>query len=152
MRYFAGEPSLPPHVTARAWRHVWGIPSRAGNESRRLGVLSRGTRQRIGLEAVLAGTAEQLLLLDEPWEGLDPDASRWLAARLVQVRNAGVAVVVSSHRIHDLAAVCDRCVCLARGRLVGPGVQFNHDFEIQSAAARTAAVFEALGRSRQEAP
>ena len=58
-----------------------------------------------------------VVLLDEPWEGLDPDATRWLSNRLVERRNAGAAVLVSSHRIHDLADVCDRCVFLNEGRL-----------------------------------
>ena len=53
------------------------------------------------------------------WEGLDPDASQWLADQLVRQRATGACVVVSSHRIHELAAVCDRCAFLAGGRIAG---------------------------------
>jgi ABC-2 type transport system ATP-binding protein len=82
-----------------------------------MGILSRGTRQRVGLESTLAADQGSLFLLDEPWEGLDPDASRWLSDQLSQKKREGAAVVVSSHRIHDLASVCDRCVFLVNGKL-----------------------------------
>ena len=54
-------------------------------------------------------------MLDEPWEGLDPDASRWLTEAMRARRDAGVTILVSSHRLHDLAGVCDRYVFLDRG-------------------------------------
>jgi ABC-2 type transport system ATP-binding protein len=122
--YFGGERTLPPAMSDRRWMTMWtGSPGPA--TGRRLGVLSRGTRQRIGLEAMLAAPSIQLLLLDEPWEGLDPDASRWLSAALIARRAEGTAILVSSHRIYDLAAVCDRCGFLADGR-IGPGVVACH--------------------------
>jgi len=121
VRYFAGEHSLPPDVRTNRWLALWSAPTMAGANGRRiagtLGTLSRGTRQRVGLEAMLADPDVTLLLLDEPWEGLDPDASRWLSEELLKRREAGAGVIVSSHRIHDLADVCDRCVFLVDGRL-----------------------------------
>ena len=51
-------------------------------------------------------------MLDEPWEGLDPDATRWLSATLEAKRDRGAAVVLSSHRLHDLAGVCDKYLFL----------------------------------------
>ena len=116
--YFAGEQTLPPDVSAARWIRACA-PGAAQTTSRRFGVLSRGTRQRIGLEAALASPRTRLLVLDEPWEGLDIDATRWLSDHLIRKRAAGVAVVVSSHRIHDLARICDRCHVLAGGALVG---------------------------------
>ena len=121
VRYFAGEHSLPPEVRTNRWLALWSAPAMARADGRRiagtLGTLSRGTRQRVGLEAMLADPDVMLLLLDEPWEGLDPDASRWLSEELLKRRAAGAGVIVSSHRIHDLADVCDRCVFLVGGRL-----------------------------------
>lgn len=115
--YFGGERSLPPEVSARRWVDLWS-PELARDTSRsRFGALSRGTRQQIGLRAALAACGGGLLILDEPWEGLDPDASRWLSRSLLAHRSSGVAVVLSSHRIHDLADVCDRCLFLVDGRL-----------------------------------
>jgi ABC-type multidrug transport system ATPase subunit len=117
VKYFGGEQTLPADVSARHWQHLWRAPCASPETTRRLGILSRGTRQRVGLDAMLAPGGVSLFLLDEPWEGLDPDASRWLSDQLNLKREAGAAVVVSSHRIHDLASVCDRCAFLVGGRL-----------------------------------
>jgi ABC-2 type transport system ATP-binding protein len=115
IRYFAGGRTLPPAVRASAWLRLWG---RAGEApDRPMGLLSHGVRQRLGLEAMLAGAADGLVLLDEPWEGLDPDASRWLSELLTANRESGAAIVVSSHRIHELATVCSRCVFVVAGRV-----------------------------------
>ncbi|MGE5246377.1 MAG: ATP-binding cassette domain-containing protein [Betaproteobacteria bacterium] len=116
--YFGGERTLPPGVRDCAWAQLWTGISRAG-AGRAFGVLSRGTRQRAGLEAMLARSSISLLILDEPWEGLDPESTRWLTAALIAARAEGTAIVVSSHRIYDLAAVCDRCAILARGQVRG---------------------------------
>jgi ABC-2 type transport system ATP-binding protein len=59
--------------------------------------------------------ALRLLVLDEPWEGLDPDASRWLSDAMRDRRAAGTVIVLSSHRLHDLAGVCDRYIFIDRG-------------------------------------
>ena len=151
--YFAGERALPPDVPARRWWRLWaGQECQARQEfgRRRIGVLSRGMRQRLGLETTLWGDEPSpVVLLDEPWEGLDPDATRWLSNRLVEKRNAGAAVLVSSHRIHDLADVCDRCVFLNRGRLADevvlcPSVGVGID--------RSALLFEAFDRMQRTAP
>ena len=53
-----------------------------------------------------------LIVLDEPWEGLDPDAGRWLSTIIETKRDRGAAVVLSSHRLHDLAGLCDVYVFL----------------------------------------
>ena len=118
--YFGGEQTLPPDVSASRWVALWSPVAARQTTARRFGVLSRGTRQRIGLEVSLFPTETELLLLDEPWEGLDPAASRWLSDWLIRKRAGGAAVVVSSHRIHDLASICDRCEFLASGRLAAP--------------------------------
>jgi len=70
-----------------------------------------------GTEALVAAREldPDLIVLDEPWEGLDPDASRWLTEAMRARRDAGVTILVSSHRLHDLAGVCDRYVFLDRG-------------------------------------
>jgi len=142
VRYFAGERTLPPHVPAERWVNLWGRPNPARtSERRRLGVLSRGTRQRIGLEATMSGPAPKLLLLDEPWEGLDPDASRWLSRELQERRDQGTALWVSSHRIHELAEICEACAFLVRGRLVWPPVA---NLDGVSAAERAVRLFEAF--------
>jgi ABC-2 type transport system ATP-binding protein len=143
LRYFGGEHTLPPAVSARRWHALWDPRGAAATTARPFSVLSRGTRQRIGLAAILASDDARLLLLDEPWEGLDPDASRWLSEALLEHRARQAGIVVSSHRIHDLAAVCDRCEFLVNGRLAEEGIACASD---ASSAERTAQLFDHFDR------
>lgn len=139
--YFGGERTLPPDVSARQWVALWSRESARDITRRRLGVLSRGTRQHVGLSVTLTACREGLLILDEPWQGLDPDASRWLSQCLLAQRSMGVAVVLSSHRIHDLADVCDRCLFLIDGRLAPVEVQCH---DVPNRAAELYAAFDRL--------
>jgi ABC-2 type transport system ATP-binding protein len=113
LRYFGGETTLPPDVTVRGWASLFG---RRLDDRRRIGQLSRGNRQLLGLELVLACAGADIILLDEPWEGLDPNGSEWLTGRLCRWRDEGAAVLISSHRLHDLHSVCTRFVMLEDGR------------------------------------
>jgi ABC-type multidrug transport system ATPase subunit len=76
-------------------------------DRRPIRALSQGLKQLLGLRTVLSRHPLQLVVLDEPWEGLDSESSRWLNATLELKRDRGAAVVVSSHRLHDLAGLCD---------------------------------------------
>lgn len=113
IRYFGGEMTLPPRLQARCWARLFGVRM---DDRRNIGQLSRGNRQFFGLRIVLAGTGPDLILLDEPWEGLDPAASAWLSDALQRWREAGAGILISSHRLHDLDAVCTRFVLLQNGR------------------------------------
>jgi ABC-2 type transport system ATP-binding protein len=116
--YFAGGQTLPPRARADRWSAWVSRGSVKPRESRLVRTLSRGTRQMVGLEAVLAMPGTDLIVLDEPWETLDPDASRWLTKTLEARRKAGAGILVSSHRLHDLAGLCDRYAFLIEGRAV----------------------------------
>jgi ABC-2 type transport system ATP-binding protein len=113
LRYFGGEMTLPPEVTVRQWASLF---STRLDDRRKIGQLSRGNRQFLGLRVILAGADPDILLLDEPWEGLDPDGSAWLTETLERWRAAGAAILISSHRFHDLDATCTRFVMLEAGR------------------------------------
>ena len=113
LRYFGGEMTMPPGVKARRWASLFNVDS---NDNRRLGTLSRGSRQLFGLRIALAGTNADVIILDEPWEGLDPAGSAWLTDVLRRWRDAGAALLISSHRLHDLDSVCTRFVLLEGGR------------------------------------
>jgi ABC-2 type transport system ATP-binding protein len=104
--YFGGETTLPGSVRAADWGRL-ATGDRVTQEGRRIRALSRGTRQLIGLRTALARHPLALILLDEPWEGLDPDAARWLSSTLEAKRDKGAAVVLASHYFQDLAGVCD---------------------------------------------
>jgi ABC-2 type transport system ATP-binding protein len=104
--YFAGEATLPGSVRADAWGRLLA-PDLLIPERRRIRTLSRGTRQLLGLRTVLSRHPLDLVVLDEPWEALDPDGARWLSSTLLTKRDRGAALVLSSHRLHDLAGLCD---------------------------------------------
>ena len=145
IRYFAGERTLPPDVRVVRWRRLWGLNVDRLAGWKRIAALSRGMRQRLGLETVLSRPqSAALVLLDEPWEGLDPDSSAWLSEKLEEVRSAGGSAIVSSHRLHDLAAVCDRCVFMNGGRLTSE-VDVRNAFP----GTRAAVLFEAFERSKK---
>lgn len=109
--YFAGCATLPPHVRAAAWGTL-GNGEAVLSDRRRIRALSQGMKQLLGLRTVLSRHPLQLIVLDEPWEGLDTQSSRWLNATLESKRDRGAAVVVSSHRLHDLAGFCDEYLFL----------------------------------------
>lgn len=81
---------------------------------------SLGMRQRLGLAAALL-TRPRLLVLDEPVNGLDPAAKHHVHGILTRLAQEGVAVVLSSHRMDDLAALCSEVTILATGRVVFSG-------------------------------
>jgi ABC-2 type transport system ATP-binding protein len=113
VRYFGGEMTLPPRLQARRWARLFGVDS---DDRRALGQLSRGSRQFFGLRILLANAGADVILLDEPWEGLDPGGSAWLTNTLYECRELGAAILISSHRLHDLHAACTRFVRLHGGR------------------------------------
>ncbi|MGH3348676.1 MAG: ABC transporter ATP-binding protein [Nocardioides sp.] len=81
---------------------------------------SLGMRQRLGLAAALLG-GPQLLVLDEPANGLDPAGKRAVHRVLTDLAVAGATVVLSSHRMDDLASLCDEVTLLSAGRVVFSG-------------------------------
>jgi ABC-type multidrug transport system ATPase subunit len=109
--YFAGEVTLPGFVRAAAWGSL-GNGEAVTLDRRRLRALSRGTRQLLGLRTILNRHALSLVVLDEPWEGIDPDGARWLSATLELKRDRGAGVVLASHRLQDLAGLCDAYLLL----------------------------------------
>jgi ABC-2 type transport system ATP-binding protein len=94
-----------------------GLQADAG---RKLDEYSKGMRQRLGLAAALLGDP-QLLLLDEPLDGLDPAGQMAFRARLRELADSGRTVVVSSHDLADIEALADYVVVLNHGKLVTEG-------------------------------
>jgi len=87
---------------------------------RRAGKYSLGMRQRLGLAATLLGDP-QVLVLDEPANGLDPQGIRWLRDFLRAMAAEGRTVLVSSHVLAEVAQTVDDVVVIHRGRLVQQG-------------------------------
>jgi ABC-2 type transport system ATP-binding protein len=87
---------------------------------KRVKAYSQGMRQRLGIALALMGEPE-LLVLDEPTNGLDPSGMREVRELLRGLADAGTTVFVSSHLLAEVEAVCDRVGVMARGRLVAEG-------------------------------
>jgi ABC-2 type transport system ATP-binding protein len=87
---------------------------------RRAGKYSMGMRQRLGLAATLLGDP-QILILDEPANGLDPQGIRWLRDFLRGMAAEGRTVLVSSHVLAEVAQTVDDVVVIHRGKLVDQG-------------------------------
>ncbi len=81
---------------------------------------SKGMRQRLGLAQALLGTP-QVLFLDEPSNGLDPQAIRDLYATLAALRAGGVTIVITSHILAELQQRVDRLAIMADGAIVARG-------------------------------
>ena len=92
----------------------------SGDADRRAEEYSKGMRQRLALAAALLGEPE-LLLLDEPLDGLDPAGQHAFRARLRALADEGRTVVVSSHDLADIEALADYVVVIDHGRLIIQG-------------------------------
>ncbi len=83
---------------------------------RRIRHYSKGMRQRLGVAAAIFNDPD-LLLLDEPYSGLDPVGRRDLRTLLQRLKAQGKTIVLSSHIVPDVEAVCDRVGILSEGRI-----------------------------------
>ncbi|MET7340096.1 ABC transporter ATP-binding protein [Streptomyces sp. NPDC087866] len=124
--------ALQPSRTARnhlLWlAHSQGVRARRVDEvieqaglgtaaRRRAGGFSLGMRQRLGIAAALLGDPP-VVMLDEPFNGLDPDGIVWMRGLLASLAREGRAVLVSSHLMGELEDTADHLVVIGRGRVV----------------------------------
>jgi ABC-2 type transport system ATP-binding protein len=116
LRMLALAAGLP---TSRA-EAVLGLVQLTTAAGRRVRTYSLGMRQRLGLAAALLGDPE-LLILDEPANGLDPAGVRWLRTFLQTLAAEGRAVLVSSHLLAEVAQTVDQVVIIDHGCLLAQG-------------------------------
>ena len=168
---FVDGPGLYPTLTAR--QNLAAVAALRGRDRRdraiaetldevglsavtddRVAGFSLGMRQRLGLAAALL-TEPRLLVLDEPANGLDPSGTRHMHEVITRLAGRGTAVVLSSHRMDDLAALCSEVTILATGRVVFTGsveklaaetdaLDYRIVTSDQSAAARVASTVDGL--------
>ena len=118
--YFARLHGLGATEAARAsaeWVDRLGLGERRGDQVEKL---SLGNQQRVQLAAALVSRPE-VLILDEPFSGLDPIGVDSLAEALLDQCRRGVPVVFSSHQLELVERLCDSVGILARGRMVATG-------------------------------
>ncbi|MGW1028470.1 ABC transporter ATP-binding protein [Streptomyces sp. NPDC002577] len=134
---FVDGPGLYPSLTAR--QNLAALAALRGHDARTTGIddvldqvgltdvaddrargFSLGMRQRLGLAAALL-TKPRLLVLDEPSNGLDPAGKKHVHGVLSRLAADGTSVVLSSHRMDDLEALCSEVTIVATGRVVFSG-------------------------------
>jgi len=112
-----GLSSADANRAAEAWTRRLGVDSRRDDEVQKL---SLGNQQRVQLAAALVHDPE-ILVLDEPFAGLDPLAVDVMSQVLRDTRARGVPVLFSSHQLDLVERLCDRVGIVRRGRLVASG-------------------------------
>lgn len=132
--FVPGEAALWPSLTGAETLHLLGrlhgsfdaayrdqlVDDFDVDPGKRVRACSKGNRQKVCLVAALMTRAE-LLILDEPTSGLDPLMEQVFRSCLVEAKGRGQAVLLSSHILSEVEAVCDRVAILRRGRLVETG-------------------------------
>jgi ABC-2 type transport system ATP-binding protein len=123
----------------------------ADASGRRIGTMSKGMQQRLGLAQALIGSP-RMLLLDEPTSALDPAGRRTVRALLEELRGRGVSVLLTSHLLSEVELVCDRVAIIARGALVAAGTpaELSHAGGVEVETASGARVFAEA--RREDAP
>jgi ABC-2 type transport system ATP-binding protein len=95
-----------------------GLPRSAARK--RVGQYSLGMRQRLGIAQAMVGEPN-VLVLDEPANGLDPEGIVWMRALLRDFADRAGTVLLSSHLLHEIEAVADNLVVIHHGRIVAQG-------------------------------
>jgi ABC-2 type transport system ATP-binding protein len=97
-----------------------GLEKRAARQ--RVKAYSLGMRQRLGIANALIGDPE-VLILDEPANGLDPEGMRWMRGLLRDFADRGGTVLLSSHLLHEVEAVADQLLIIGGGKIVAAGTR-----------------------------
>lgn len=130
LRWLAASNGLPPHRVDEVLE-ITGLTDVA---SRRAGTFSLGMGQRLGVAAALLGDPE-VLLLDEPVNGLDPEGILWIRTLLRKLAAEGRTVFVSSHLMSEMAQTADHVIVIGRGKLLADTPMA--EFIASSSSART---------------
>jgi ABC-2 type transport system ATP-binding protein len=110
---------LPARRVAEMLERVSLTDEEAG---RRVRNYSLGMRQRLGIATALIGDPE-VLILDEPANGLDPGGIRWMRDLLRDYANRGGTVLLSSHLLHEIEVIADDIIVIGNGRIVAQGTK-----------------------------
>ena len=115
-RYF-GLPRASIRARAEELLRFFQLGERQGD---RVNALSGGMKRRLTVARALINQPE-LVLLDEPTTGLDPQARHLLWERLYQLKRSGVTLLLTTHYMDEAEQLCDRLVIMDRGRIVAEG-------------------------------
>jgi ABC-2 type transport system ATP-binding protein len=118
--FFASAYGVKPAARARLTGDLLDLVDLGGKRDAMVDSLSRGMKQRLGLARALVHDPE-MLILDEPASGLDPRARVELRALLLELKNMGKTILISSHILSELEEVCSHVIIIEAGKLVAQG-------------------------------
>ena len=148
LRWLAQSNGISPRRVDEVLEQV-GISAVAG---KRAGTFSLGMSQRLGIAAALLGDPE-VLLLDEPVNGLDPEGIQWVRRLLRALASEGRTVFVSSHLMSEMALTADHLIVIGKGRLIADAsveeviaqASANHVKVVSPQAAELASLIRVAG-------
>lgn len=120
MEFFGRLSSVPESVIKKRSSELLELVGLAGREKELVRKYSKGMRQRLGLAQAMLHDPE-LLILDEPTDGLDPVGRSQIRKLINELRDQGKTVFLNSHILQEVELVCDRVAILAGGSLQGIG-------------------------------
>jgi ABC-2 type transport system ATP-binding protein len=129
-----------PEARVSATLDLTGLTSVAKTRG---GKFSLGMRQRLGVAGALLGDPN-VLVLDEPLNGLDPEGIAWMKEMLRHLADEGKTVFLSSHLLSEISATCDHLVVIGRGRLIADST--ISEFVAKSGSKRVRVRAAELGR------
>jgi ABC-2 type transport system ATP-binding protein len=109
-----------PDVPRQRIDEILALVKLEHNANRPAGRFSTGMKQRLGLAMALIHKPD-LLILDEPTNGMDPAGMRDVRSLLRTLANSGITIFISSHLLHEIELICDRVAVVKAGRLVAQG-------------------------------
>ena len=118
--YFAGLSGITGTKAKGKTKDVIHLVGLSGAASRKVKTYSKGMLQRIGLAQALVHDPE-IIILDEPLSGLDPEGTQEVIDLLTSLRNQKKTILISSHLLSRVEEVCDRIAILHKGRLIKEG-------------------------------
>lgn len=142
--YFYGRLSEMNESRIRAREEeLWGIVGLKGREHEPVRRYSKGMRQRLGLAQAMLHDPD-LMIFDEPTDGLDPMGRQEIRNVLDQLKERGKTVFLNSHILQEVELVCDRVAIMALGKLRGIGT-IDELIENHPHASKATVSIEAIG-------
>ena len=148
LEFFAAMSKVKRHVRKQRAAELLDLVGLANWANAKVGTYSKGMRQRVGLAQALVNDPE-LLVLDEPTDGLDPVGRREVREVLGRLRDQGKTIFLNSHMLSEVERVCDRVAILSVGKVIRQGTLAeltagSEHFEIQLHGQLNPAMREAI--------
>jgi ABC-2 type transport system ATP-binding protein len=149
IEFYAAMAKVDPQARKRRAMELLELVGLKDWAKARVGTYSKGMQQRLGLAQALAN-APELVVLDEPTDGLDPVGRRDTREQLRRLREQGTTVFINSHLLSEVEEVCDRVAILVDGKVVHQGTiddvtARTRYYEIRLDGEPTPAMFDAIG-------